>query len=102
MKQDVDVKRTWGTLLAVVGGIIAVAIGIAVTNDADYLWSLVLVAMMAGQVKAAKAEYPSKPLLLGLVCAMLCVFVGGVVFFVKDADYLWSILLVGWVAEVIA
>ena len=102
MKQDVDVKRTVGTILAAFGGIIAVAIGIAVTGDADYLWSLILVAMMAGQVKVAKVEYPSKPILLGTVCALLCVFVGVVVFFVKDADYLWSLILVGWLAEAIA
>lgn len=96
-----DGPRVIGLILALLGSIGAVAVGIYITHDANYLWSLILVGIVVEQIATTGAEYTWKPAVLGLVMGLLCVGLGAVIWYVKDANYLWALILIGLLTDTI-
>lgn len=92
---------TGGIVLAILGGLVAIGLAIFVTGGAGYLWALILVAWGLERIRDTNQEYPLKPLMLGLVIGLLYAFIGLVVYFVKDGNYLWAMILVNWLADTI-
>ena len=100
-KSAFDGPRVLGLFFALLGSIGAVAVGIYVTHNGAYLWALILVALIVQQVSTTEAEYSMKPAMLGMVMGLLCAGLGVVVWYVKDANYLWAMLLIGLLTDAI-
>jgi len=87
-------QKNIGIFLCVIGGSVAIGIGIFVTGSAEYLWALVLLMWGVTRVRNSK-----KSLLIGAVMALLYIALGGVIFFVKNAEYLWAMILINWLTD---
>lgn len=94
-----DLPLVLGLILAVFGGVAVIGIAIVVTGNAQYLLALILLAWGVERVRDTSREYVWKPTVLGLVMGLLYVGLGAIVYFVKDGNYLWAMVLINWLTD---
>ncbi len=97
--QATEVPRIVGFLLAILGGFLAIGIAIGVTHNSDPLWAIILLIWGLERVKSAGSEYRWKPTVLGLVLALGYVGLGIVAYYLHNANVLWAMILVNWLAD---
>lgn len=87
-------------LLAFIGGLVAIGIAIWVTQSPSPLWAIILLMWGLERVQVArKGSFRYRPTLLGIVLGIAYLGLGAVVYYLKDSDPLWVMILVNWLAE---
>lgn len=97
--KPIDAPRVIGVILALIGGLVAIGIAIYISHDADYLWAIVLLALIAERVKDTESEYEWKPAVLGAVMSLLCLALGAVIYYTNGPLYLWAMVLIGLLTD---
>lgn len=100
-QKAVDFPLVLGILLTVLGAAGAIAVCVWFTHSADPLWAIILLIFGMQRVRETDREYAWKPAVLGLVMGLAYVALGVVAYYIKDANVLWAMILVNWLADAI-
>lgn len=85
-----------GAILSVMTALVAVGVGVFISSDPMYLWSLFLVAMMVNRFQVMQKEWLFGAGVIGLAANVL---IAGTVWLTASPGFLWALFLVVAVLE---
>lgn len=90
-----DWKRGLGFSLGVIGALIAVGVGLWFTKDANCLWALIPVALIASNLRSNANNHVTA----GVVVFAACALVSLALYLTLNASVLWALLLVALLVD---
>ncbi len=95
-QEDEQKSPVVGYVLALIGAMIAIGLGIWITGSARPLWAIIL--LMWGLERVGES---AKPIFRGMVLGVSYALIGVVVIYVRSARPLWAIILVNGLVDYI-